>query len=418
MLVWLVKDGEILPLEPGAMRMRTGLLARELTRRGHDVLWWSSTFDHQRKILHCSQDADVDIEPRLRLKLLHAGRYSRNISAARVVHHRRLAGHFAHAARTLPRPDVIVTAFPIIEVAHEAVRFGRHAGIPVVVDVRDLWPDTLVERCPPWSMGVVRRLLVLEYRRARESFRGASSVVAISRGCLDWGLQMGRREIGPLDRVFVIGYPGGSSATASPRLADLWRRIAGKIVLVFVGSFGHSYEVKLVCEVASEIQKMGLDRIHFVLVGDGQQFGDVQKLAGRLGNLTLTGWLRGADVEAVLARSHVGLIPCDSVAHAVSNKFIQYLASGLPVVSSLEGEMERLIESHTVGLSYPPGNAQALLRHVVELATDEARRRRMAANARRLFAQRFDAANVYAAYADHVEHMATVGPRVQDAQLG
>ena len=49
----LIQPGEPLPIEGPTRPWRTGLLAEELTRRGHEVLWWSSAFSHARKRFIC-----------------------------------------------------------------------------------------------------------------------------------------------------------------------------------------------------------------------------------------------------------------------------------------------------------------------------------------------------------------------------
>ena len=51
-VVWLVTIGEPLPVEAGSRALRCRLLARELARRGHDVIWWTSDFDHFAKRYH------------------------------------------------------------------------------------------------------------------------------------------------------------------------------------------------------------------------------------------------------------------------------------------------------------------------------------------------------------------------------
>ena len=78
----------------------------------------------------------------------------------------------------------------------------------------------------------------------------------------------------------------------------------------------------------------------------------------------------------------------------------------LPVVSSLEGEMEELLERHELGLSYRCGDVDALTRIVRDLGRDEARRDRLGANARRLFAERFSAGVIYERYSSFVEELA------------
>ena len=48
----------------------------------------------------------------------------------------------------MPRPDLILCSYPTIELSVEAVRYGRTHGIPVVLDVRDLWPDIVLDLLP------------------------------------------------------------------------------------------------------------------------------------------------------------------------------------------------------------------------------------------------------------------------------
>ncbi|GAI08595.1 unnamed protein product, partial [marine sediment metagenome] len=51
MRIWLITIGEPLPSDNNNDRLyRTGILAKLLIQRGHEVVWWTSTFDHVRKI--------------------------------------------------------------------------------------------------------------------------------------------------------------------------------------------------------------------------------------------------------------------------------------------------------------------------------------------------------------------------------
>ena len=51
MHIWLLKDGENLPIDGSHRKMRTWLMAEALLRAGHSVTWWSSTHNHQKKKL-------------------------------------------------------------------------------------------------------------------------------------------------------------------------------------------------------------------------------------------------------------------------------------------------------------------------------------------------------------------------------
>ena len=50
MKIWIMKTGEPIPTSQNKDRlMRMGMLAEELNKRGHNVIWFSNTFDHFHK---------------------------------------------------------------------------------------------------------------------------------------------------------------------------------------------------------------------------------------------------------------------------------------------------------------------------------------------------------------------------------
>jgi hypothetical protein len=101
MNVWLTQTGEPLPLKPGVRKMRTGLLADKLVERGHVVRWWTSAFEHQRKVRLFESDQEIPLSPGLILQVLRGCGYSSNISLARYLDHRMIAGKFRSQAMGL-----------------------------------------------------------------------------------------------------------------------------------------------------------------------------------------------------------------------------------------------------------------------------------------------------------------------------
>ena len=82
--------------------------------------------------------------------MLHGCGYSSNVSLARFRDHRQVAERFAAAAAAEPRrPDIIVAGLPTIELCLESTRYGKQRGVPVVLDMRDMWPDVFLELLPP-----------------------------------------------------------------------------------------------------------------------------------------------------------------------------------------------------------------------------------------------------------------------------
>jgi glycosyltransferase involved in cell wall biosynthesis len=175
------------------------------------------------------------------------------------------------------------------------------------------------------------------------------------------------------------------------------------VTFTFIGSFGHSYNLRSICDVARMCLERNLSNVRFVLAGDGGQFSDIATRATALTNVTLTGWIDQSDLSTLLARSCVGLAPLRSVRDAMPNKPFEYFAAGLPILSSLEGEMAQLIDRYQLGFSYADGDTERLYDLIVRLAGDESLRQAMGANARRLYETQFRAEEIYARYACHVE---------------
>lgn len=407
MLVWLLKDGENLPIQEGARPMRMWRLATALAERGHEVMWWTSTFSHQRKKLLFNKDQRINCSPGVTLRLLAAGAYRRNVSFRRYLHHKRLARRFREVAPHERCPDVIVTAFPQIDLAYEAVNFGKARKIVTFVDIRDPWPDVFVDKGPWFFKPFAPCLLRTAYAKTRQLLSAADQWVAVSGGFQKWA----RMRVGTNGekscRIFYIGGEGASSSlshTPSPALEKFKAENSDHILFVFVGSFGKSYDLETVVKVARLCEQRGRTKIRFVIAGDGEKCDALARSGRGLGNLFLPGWLSSDDIDYLLKISHVGLVPCISRPDTVPNKVFEYLAAGLPLLSSLVGEVEEILSRTAAGFSYRVGDVESLYELVQRIATTPALLDQLSTNAQKLFAEGFSAKRIYAEYALMIEN--------------
>ena len=413
MRVWLTQIGEPHPTDGDVRLYRTGLLAEALADAGHEVRWWSSTFNHPRKIQRHTGDVSLPVRPGLRLEMLHAPGYRRNVGPARLAHHARIASKLARAFRHLAPPDVILASFPTPELVDAALTFGQDSGVPVVVDVRDLWPDTYLRAVPLAARNLGKQILARAYARNRRIFSSADSVVAISPEYLDWAQQQGRPpDLRARDRVIYLGYrrdepPADLDDTALDSLrrrgVNLDRQLA-----VFVGTFGTSYDLPTVVEAGRILARSGRSDLQIVIAGDGEQAETLQRQARGLDTVVLPGWIDRRELFALTARAMVGIAPYRAdVTQGLPNKPFEYLAAGLPMLSSLPGELEPILRDEEVGRQYPAGDADRLARLLGRLADDREGTAAMGARARSLFEARFSAAKVIPELVAHLESMST-----------
>ncbi len=403
--VWLVTIGEMLPVEKSCRRMRTSMLADRLAARGHDVVWWTSAFDHFRKDWLFGKDAEVPVNDRLKLRALKGTGYRKNVSFGRIIDHRVIAWKFRKRIREAERPDVIIASTPPHDLAFEAVAFAKENSIPVLVDVRDQWPDIFLDAVPNALRAAVRLSMHKDFRIIEAAMRRANGLLAPTEAFLQWGLGYAKRERGWRDRVFPIGYMRHKGTPYAGRLLDLFEPMKDKFIVSFVGAIAGRYHNPMIMIDAAR-SLSALKDIHFVVAGDGELFGALKEASRDLDNVTLTGWLDQDEISFVLGRSKVGICPSAKPVDLPTNKTFSYLSEGLPVVSSFDGDLKSLIEKRGIGLHYRPGDIEAFADCIKRLYDYPGLYAEMSLNASRTFDALFDADKIYDEYARHIEKVA------------
>lgn len=407
MKVWLLQSGEPVPRDAGDRPLRSGMLAAALAERGNEVLWWTSAFEHQRKRFVAQPHEEWTWRRGVRVHALPAPGYRRNVSIARYRDHRAVATAFTQRARQEPLPDLVIASMPCHHLAYAAAMYASERGIPLVADVRDLWPDIFAARLPAGPLRALGRLVLTgDQARLRFLLRRADAIVAVSHGYLRWALAKAGRSQRALDGVFYIGqYPPRRDdvPALAPAIASWIATSGAQRIFTFVGTLGGSYRVDVVLRAAERLAAAGRRDIGFVIAGEGEQREAVQAAAARLPNVCFTGWLERPAVAALLAASSVGLVPCESADDTLPNKVFEYLAFGLPLISSLEGEMTELITNRGLGANYRFDDVHALERAVLRLADDETARSAAAQAAEHCFHELGDAGRIYEAFAELAE---------------
>ncbi len=416
--IWLITTGEPLPVEGARPLLRTGLLAQALADRGHVVTWWTGSFDHMTHE-HWPQaqapylDVGVPGEGGYRIRFLQSPGYRRNVSLARLWDHRCAARDFERQARRRladgdAMPDAIVCALPTLELAAAATAFGKLHGLPVALDVRDLWPDVFYTVAPP-SLRPLAKALLSPYRRlAFQALSGASAVLACSSSYQKWGLAIAGRAAHSLDAVF----PLGNTAPTALVFDDLPQALkphvqAGVRLAVFAGVFGHSYDLETVVATARLLHNEGISQPLWVLAGDGEQAPRLRELAAGLPNVLFTGWVAAPQLAAVLAHAWVGVAAYGYEGRQrLPNKPFDYIGHGLPLFNSLQGELAELVAAQGIGWNLPPGNPAAWASCIQRLLANPSEHQAAAYRARQLFSHAYDTATVYPQYARWVEHLA------------
>ncbi len=399
MKIWIVTIGEPVPIGAGTQDRldRSGALARALAQRGHQVVWWTSAFSHIRKQF-IESPSSVEINPNLRIRLLRGCGYRKNVSFSRFRDHSQIARKFRQEARTESQPDIIVTALPTVELCVETVNYGLEFGTPVVLDMRDMWPDIFVDAVPRIARPVARLLLQPMFRRARYACSHATAIIGITDQFVAWGLERGGRPRGALDVSFPLSHETTSPDSAQLEEAcNFWvqQGVSPSDRVVNICYFGNVNRQLDLMHVIEAARTLHLQRVpvRFVLCGKGERLDEYRRAAAGLPNVLLPGWVNQAQITTLMNCSLAGLDPLpdryDFLA-TINNKAIIYLSAGLPVISSPRtGTLFELVARHQCGVSYDALDSNGLAAIAAKLVSDESAHAQMSANARRLYRERF-----------------------------
>lgn len=274
---------------------------------------------------------------------------------------------------------------PIFQ-AIPALAIGWLKRSPVIIWVQDLWPESLKATGYVENPGVLAKIgwmVGLVYRRA-------DLLLAQSRAFLPFINQLAPGKA-------VLYYPnsvdntfGAPSAVTLPEIPELDQGFP----VVFAGNIGAGQAVEVIVEAAFLLKNY--TDIRFVVIGQGSRRDwmlDQVELLG-LTNLHLPGRYAIETMPGLMQKAGALLVSLSDepiFAATVPNKVQAYMASGRPILASLNGEGARLVDEARAGLACPAGDAKALTAAVLKLfQMTAAERAILGANGRRYFEDHFD----------------------------
>ncbi len=425
MRVWIENPFDALPPE-GGRPLRFWLMAAAFARAGHEVIYWTSDFNHITKrkrvfVRAGEEDSRGDAEARredvpFAVELIPTKPYAKNVSLARVRSHRAYAAAWERRARAVAAaggaPDVIIVSTPPLATGAVAIRLARSFGAKLVVDVMDDWPGTFYRLLPRGAQGLGRLLFAPMHRAARRLYRAADLITTVAaryeelvRACgatapvkrFYHGIQLGR-----LERSRVRANLEHSLTRANLDKLDLLeqskRQATANVRLVYIGNLGRTYDLATILAAMDALPpEVTLD-----IAGNGAQFADLQRCANA--RIRVHGVLDRQSLASLLARCDVGLVPmAEDSCVGIPYKFGDYAAAGLAIASTLGGESGRLLARYGAGFAYRGGDAASLAALVRRLLAEPPTLARAQAAARRMAEDEFDADTIYAAYVAAVE---------------
>jgi glycosyltransferase involved in cell wall biosynthesis len=130
-------------------------------------------------------------------------------------------------------------------------------------------------------------------------------------------------------------------------------------------------------------------KIQFVLCGDGSSLKQYKKLALQTPSVLFPSWVEASKITALMEIAEVGLAPyAANTRMSLPNKPFEYFAGGLPVVSSIQGELKQILADNDCGRTYDPDSVESLCDAIRELHSSETLRMDMGRRAKKVVGKR------------------------------
>ena len=400
MKILLLQSSEPMPVvNPDLRLFRTGMLAEELSNNGHEVLWICNSFEHYTKKQMVKKDTNITIKDNYKLFLPYAIGYKKNISISRIINHYIITKKAKRKYRSIEKPDLIYASFPIIGYAYEAVKKKKKNNIPVIIDIRDLWPDIFKHNLPKIISIFASPFIKLMDKKTKYIMKNCFAINGTSNDIVNWGLNKAKREKNKYDRYFYIGYPENyEKVKKHTKLID-----KNKFNISFFATINNQFNYDLIYELANALYNKDKNVI-INICGDGPQFEIMKSKLSNLKNINILGWLSKEKLKEVLNNSDIGLAPYKNTFDfqmSVSNKFVEYISYGLPVIITCDGNMGKILSDNKCG--FGSLDIKKICKYILDLKSDKKLYNDSSKNAKELFGKEFVATKVYREMRNYIE---------------
>lgn len=283
--------------------------------------------------------------------------------------------------------DVMIATTPQFFCGLSGVLVRKMKGKTFILEVRDLWPDSLV------ALGVLRNKFVIRLLRGLERwmYYSANKIVVTSDPLRYHIVGTGY----PSQKVLTIAHSVDLDVFNVEKQRDNKDNLFNdKFVVCYAGTFGMAQGLEVILDTAKLMSDE--QKIHFLLIGDGAERKKIVQRAGELKLLNLTIMplqLKGRIIQFI-ARSNLGLVTLKKhplFKTVVPSKIFEYAALKKPVILATgKGEGASIVEKHNCGLVIEQEDSTRLKEAILKLFTDEDLRERLGDNGFRAVKQYYN----------------------------
>jgi glycosyltransferase involved in cell wall biosynthesis len=365
MNIWILNHYAATPdLATGTRHYDFGM---ELSKRGHNITVFASGFLPTRPTEKCPLNRDKylieEINNNFRFVWVNTFKYEKN-------NWKRIANMLSYSRRVpevikslnLTKPDIIVGSSVHLFAVLTAYLLSRKFGSYFVMEVRDLWPVSLID------MGVSRwhPFIILLGLLERFLYKKADKIVVLPPKANEYIESLG------ISANKIRWVPNGVDLSRFNinSEGDL-NKNNNEFIVMYAGALGTANNLDIVIDSAG-ILKPKYPNVKFVFVGEGIEKSKLIQKAKllKLDNVEFKNPVKKEEISGLLGKADVLFFNLPNLAvfkyGISSNKLFDYLASGKPIIFSCNS-INNPVDEADAGITVPPSNPQALTEAVIKL---------------------------------------------------
>ena len=426
-IVWLVDPLSAIPGE-GLLPSRTWAMARAFVAAGHDVIWWTSSFSHARRIKRTPPLKIVE-EEGFSVRLIPSRGYNSYFSLGRFASHRKFARGFEKqaieglASGDLARPDLLIATLPPSSTVDAAVRLANKLDAELLLDVDEWWPEPLRPMIPgpQWFAHILASITFpIITRKQKDSLQSVDAILAGSQTTKDAVLKA-TPSPPPIEVI-----PTGAYLQDYPRPPHFIDHVPharheqiqpldngqNQLAIAVAGDIDQKSDIFLLTDLARALSDKSINAV-FHVVGGGRWMPRLETAAPLLtGSCSIQchGRVDRSRYVGILSECHAALVLPGRLNHfPLPVETSDYAAAGLVLLLTHNGELADMVLRADAGV-LTNSQPEALAAAIAPLATNPQQIARFRQASRKLAETSLDREKLAAKAVVWLESLAELAP--------
>jgi glycosyltransferase involved in cell wall biosynthesis len=343
-------------------------LSKELLKKGHSVTIFASGFNHYKFIeerLEPGEKWKTEDYDGVRFVWVRTFPYKGN-EWRRVVNMLSYAWNVIWIGRGLrDKPDVIIGSCVHPFAVLSAYLLSKLKKGLFFFEVRDLWPQTLIDMGALREKSLVARGL---YMMEKFLYKKAVKIITLLPHADQYITKLG------IPKNKIVWIPNGADLRKYEDIKKYDGEISGPFKIMYLGAHGRVNALDVILDTARILQQRGLINVRFIFVGDGPEKASLMNYAKSIevANVEFRDPVPKSEIYKVMGEADAFVVTLEDLPlykYGISlNKLFDYLASGRPVLFS-GNSANNPVEEAGAGISVPARNPAALAKAVSDLSS-------------------------------------------------